>query len=120
MGTNTQYHYPSAYEWNIGVGSVNIKKMRSDFSSYGDKVGLEIMAPGEDITVACPGGGYRSASGTSFSAPHVTGAVALLISENRELSPDEIRDYIKSQADVNLPDYNPHEYGAGLLDLRGF
>ena len=39
---------------------------------------IDLVAPGDDIQVPIPGGGYVSASGTSFAAPHATGTVALL------------------------------------------
>lgn len=42
----------------------------------------DIYAPGASILVAVPGRSFATASGTSFAAPFVTGAVALLWSAN--------------------------------------
>ncbi|MCD7765091.1 MAG: S8 family peptidase [Lachnospiraceae bacterium] len=39
----------------------------------------DLVAPGVDITTTAVGGGYVSVSGTSFAAPFVTGAAALLM-----------------------------------------
>ena len=53
------------------------------FSNYGDVV--DIMAPGVCIWSTAridDNDGYRFLSGTSMAAPHVTGAVALYLSEN--------------------------------------
>lgn len=39
---------------------------------------VHLVAPGDNITMPTQGGGTANSSGSSFSAPHVTGTVALL------------------------------------------
>ena len=80
------------YEDVFTAGSVNIDGKLSDFSSIGpvtvDGSGRQkpdLLAPGEDILSSYPEGTYSTASGTSFSAPHVSGVVALLWSANPAL-----------------------------------
>lgn len=44
-----------------------------------------LFAPGDNILTLTPGGSYDFASGSSFAAAHVTGAVALLLEKNSKL-----------------------------------
>ncbi len=54
------------------------------FSNTGEL--LKITAPGVNITARGRFGGFRRASGTSFAAPHVSGAAAALFSDGKEVS----------------------------------
>ena len=58
------------------MASVDNSGNRSAFSSFG--TGTWIAAPGEEVITAYPGGHYAAASGTSFSAPLITGGAALV------------------------------------------
>lgn len=80
--------YPSVFT----AGSVNQSGNLSTFSSVGpvlvdgsERQKPDLLAPGEQVTSAFPGGGYTTADGTSFAAPHVTGVVALMWSANPAL-----------------------------------
>lgn len=71
--------YPAGYTGMvIGVASTNNRDQISTFSNYGSQV-VWVAAPGEYIVSAYPYGTYAAASGTSFSAPMVSGAAALMV-----------------------------------------
>ena len=61
----------------------------ASFSNYGPVV--DLAAPGVKINSTYLNGTYALKGGTSMSAPHVTGAVALMKSMTPNMSPPEIR-----------------------------
>ena len=60
---------------------------------------------------------YVTGSGTSFSAPHVAGVIALMLEVNPSLKPSQIRDILQRTA-TPLPPYYWHEVGAGMLNAQ--
>ena len=74
------YAYPASYDGVISVA--NLAQTATGYavsssSRHNDKV--TIAAPGASILTTAVGGGYASVSGTSFSAPIVSAAAALLL-----------------------------------------
>jgi subtilisin family serine protease len=68
--------YPAALPGVIAVGAVDEDGHPASFSSRGPHVALS--APGEDIPIAALSG-YSLGNGTSFAAPFVTAAAALMV-----------------------------------------
>ncbi len=116
-----------ASDYNVfAVGSINgadtVNFPISSFSSEGpspcDGVTKkpEVAAPGENVEAAYPGG-YAFWSGTSFSAPHVAGAAALLKQINPDATSEEIlRALLVTARDKGTPG-DDNSYGRGVIDV---
>ncbi len=76
-----------------------------------------VVAPGDAIRSAFPGGGYRYLSGTSHAAPHVAGCVALMRQKYPSLAPDYAFNVITDCADQPVQgDYPNNTWGWGRLN----
>ncbi len=88
----------------------------ASFSNYGSVI--DIAAPGALIKTTTIGDSYTSFTGTSASAPHVAGAVALYKSEHPEATPSDIRNALRSlgSSSATTCDGNGHGYFTGDRD----
>ena len=77
---NGKPFWPAAYDETVGVGATDDRELRADFSNYHDSV--SIYAPGSCLAAPnnVDNSGISLWSGTSVSAPVVSGAIALLLS----------------------------------------
>ena len=82
----------------------------------------EIVAPGAYINTTQNNAGYNFTSGTSYAAPHVSGAAALLLQKNPELHHHEIKSIllttVKPVTDAYGNEFSVDEAGAGRLDIQ--
>ena len=118
-----------------GTSSLSDDVMAS-FSAYGltsDNVQKpDLVAPGSNIIArlvnqnmglanAHPsnkvGNQYFSMSGTSMAAPMVSGAVALLLQDEPNLTPDQVKYRLTATANKSWSGYNASKSGAGYLDI---
>lgn len=92
--------YPAAFEFDniISVASINKNGNLSSFSNFGE-VSVDIAAPGEDILSTLPNNSYGKFSGTSMATAFVSGEVALLLSEFKDKSINDIKDNILKSSD---------------------
>ena len=76
-----------------------------------------ILAPGTNIQSAISDDRYTSGSGTSYAAPHVTGAFGVLNQMWPYMAGDKLVKLVMNTADKNLSGYDVNIHGQGLLDL---
>ncbi|PZQ17866.1 MAG: peptidase S8 [Ancylobacter novellus] len=80
---------------------------------------LSVAAPGVDVLVAAPGGGYAYMSGTSMASAEVAGVVALLAEAKPGLTASEAKAALESSArDLGAAGPDP-DFGAGATDAQG-
>jgi len=73
------------------------------------------LLPGTVPTTYLP---YLSQSGTSMSAPVVSGTIALMIQANPSLTPNQVKAILQYTAEVH-PDHDSLTEGAGFLNAKG-
>jgi subtilisin family serine protease len=114
-GRNTKY-WPAAYPGVIAVGAVADDGRPAGFSTRGDHVALS--APGEKVLTTALSG-YQYATGTSFAAPFVAGAAALLVARShrraRPIDALTVRDILMRTAQPFAAG-DSNGCGSGILD----
>ncbi|MDP9022087.1 MAG: S8 family serine peptidase, partial [Actinomycetota bacterium] len=88
------------------------------FSNFGSVV--DIAAPGVCISSTYPGGRYATSSGTSFAAPLVAGAAALLKARNPSWSPQTIRQQLLTTAETGPIPGDPDAFSEGVLNVSSY
>jgi len=98
----------------LAVGATDSSDLLFSWSNRGNN--LDLVAPGHVVTTA-PGGIYAGADGTSFAAPIVAGAAALLFSANPGLTPAQVQNILKQSADDLGTSGWDSTYGCGRVNL---
>jgi subtilisin family serine protease len=116
----TGVKYPAAYSsLVIAVAAADYDNHVAYYSLSGPQVA--VAAPGgskasERILSTIPGGDYGWGSGTSQSAAHVSGAVALILERQPWISFERVLGCLQTTAwDLGYP---PEQQGAGLIDVQ--
>ncbi len=112
---SSQLRYPAGYDPVIAVSATDADDFAAPFSNYGSWI--TVAAPGVKILTTAPGVQYRYMSGTSASAPIVSGLAALILSLRPAMNADAVRSVIATSADdIGNIGWDPY-YGAGRVNV---
>jgi PKD repeat protein/ribosomal protein S11 len=110
--------YPASYEYVLSVAATDNNDLKASFSTFNQNV--DLSAPGVSI-YSTINGGYAAEGGTSYAAPMVAGAVALVRSFYPDFNAIEVMERIKATTDpiYNIADNQPYlgKLGTGRLNV---
>jgi len=113
---NDTENYPAAYDEVVAVTATDQNDDPASFTSFGNWV--EVAAPGVNIYSTFLDDSYAYMSGTSMSAPHVSGVAALIWSRFPNMTRDQVRAQLRATAeDLGTPGFDDY-YGYGRIDAR--
>ncbi len=105
--------FPAAYRDVIAVTAVDARRRIYAQANRGDYV--DFAAPGVDLYLAAPGNRSKYYTGTSFAAPFVTAALAVMKSRHPEAGAGELLERLAAGAvDLGEPGRDP-DFGWGLV-----
>jgi thermitase len=109
-------HYPSNYDLPnvISVAAMDRNDQLASFSNFGTKT-VHIAAPGKEILSTWLNDQYREASGTSMATPYVSGAAALVLASEPNLTVAKLRERLLKAVD-NLDNLNDKVQSGGRLN----
>ncbi|MBN1391347.1 MAG: S8 family serine peptidase [Sedimentisphaerales bacterium] len=117
--------YPASYTLDniISVMATSDTDVQASYTNYG-LTSVDIAAPGGDqsfgedrgILSTVPDNSYEYYQGTSMAAPHVTGACALLLSADPDMTYTEVKQHLLDRSDP-LPSLSGFCVSGGRLNL---
>ena len=88
--------FPSTYASVFSVASHG--EPNSALFFYNPEPPVEFGAPGIDVRVAWQAGGWITATGNSFAAPHITGLIARILGKHPDLTVFQMKSILRALA----------------------
>ena len=115
-GPDAPEAFPAAYDGVIAVTATDTDDKLYTKANRGNYI--ELAAPGVDVFVVAPKGTHSFSTGTSMAAAHVSGLIALIVQQRRNIDQQAVRSILTSTAiDLGEPGFDA-EYGAGRVDAE--
>lgn len=106
---------PADSDYALTVGAVDANKIYAPFSSVGPtadgRIKPDVVAQGKSVRVSDPGGIVRTADGTSFSGPIMTGIAACVWQMFPDKTNTEIKNMIIESSHLYQNPNNSYGYG---------
>jgi thermitase len=107
---DVKFYAPANHPRVIAVAATDINDRRCNFSNFGTQI--SVSSPGKDIlSLNSNLNGTRTLSGTSMSAPHVSGLCALLMKANPKLTNEQIKILLETSSTPILNPDRPVGFG---------
>ncbi len=112
-------YYPASYENVLSVGATDIHDNKASWATYSHHI--DLMAPGHQVYTTRNNGGYLVTTGSSFAAPLVSGAAALVRAQFPAFSAIQVMEQLRVTADDIYSTGNNMDYygmlGRGRLNV---
>ena len=109
-GDDVSQYYPASFNEVFTVGSIDSKGHYSIFSNHGEEV--DFVAPGHNLEFP----DSKKSYGTSFSAPFITSAAAMVLAVNPDLTINQVKNILIESA---VP-YEELSYYDGFHIMYGY
>ena len=111
--------YPASLPEAVGVAATTFDDALATFSNHGASL-VDVAAPGAGVISTFPGGNFAAGWGTSFSAPLVSGTLALIhdLFTQNDSADQQHRVNALKQGSESLPDFQG-DIGSGRLNVEG-
>lgn len=110
--------YPASYDHVISVSATNLQDQKASFATYNYSV--DLVAPGDNIYSLALNNGFSRDNGTSYSAPMVAGAAALVKSVFPFYTGAQVGEQLRVTSDpiYTIGENNPYQYKLGYGRLN--
>lgn len=112
--------YPAANQYTVSAGSIDSNNQISYFSCYGSE--LDFVLPGENLRLPnyTSNNGYVNASGTSFSCPLLSSAIALVKIDYNYTKLSDIYSVLKANSEDLGATGKDNYYGWGAINFNKY